>query len=137
MVRKIIYIVLWSLGLFWATFPEGFSGGINFNFYEMDMQSFFKKYMFPLLMALLLYMLDIIYTFHLEGATGGPKKPNLVYIFTGGFLLCFILSVATSGTIFAVLFFGAAWLCLMVMKYFKTEQRGIPTPLNVVAVPED
>lgn len=137
MIKKIIYIVVWSLGLFWATFPEGFEGGLDFNFSQLSVTKFFRNYMFPLLMVLFLYMVDVIYTFHLESATGGPKNTNIVYFMTAGFLLAFILSVYLGGTIFAPVFFVMAWGCLMAMKYFKTEQRAAPTPLEATAIPED
>lgn len=137
MLKKIVYVLVWSFGLFWATFRESLEGRMDFDFKKMSVSDFFDNYMFPLLMVLLLYMADVIYTFHLEGATGGPKKPNLVYLLTAGFLLSFVLSVHFGGTFFALLFFCLAWVCLMAMKFFKTELRAKPTPLRAIPIRED
>lgn len=137
MIKKIVYLLFWSLGLLWATFPDLFTGEMDFNFKQMEGAVFFQKYMFPLLMVLLLYMFDVIYAFHLESADGEPTKALPVYIFTAGFLLCFILSVAFSGTVFALLLFVLSWLCLIGMKYFKTNEQSRPTPAEVTEIAEN
>lgn len=136
MFKKILYIIFWSGGLLWATFPDFLEGKMSFDFNTMGYQCFFKKYLFPLLMALLLFLFDVIYAFYLETPKGGPQQVQPVMISGAGFILFFILSAYLSGTAYAPVFFLLAWLCLAIMKYFKTEKRPPATPQQVFAVAE-
>lgn len=137
MRKKIIYVLFWSGGLLWATFPDLFKGEMDFDFQAMTGVGFFKSYIFPLLMALLLYMFDVIYAFHLENGRGVPTRVIPVFILTAGFLLCFILSVACECTISAAIFFFLAWACLIGMKFFKTAVQPKPDPADARVIRED
>lgn len=136
MLKKVLYIIFWSGGLLWATFPDFLEGKMSFDFNTMGYLCFFKKYLFPLLMALLLFLFDVIYAFYLESAKGSPKQVQPVMISGAGFILFFILSAYLSGTAYAPVFFLLSWLCLAIMKYFKTEKRPPAAPQQVFAVAE-
>lgn len=136
MFKKILYIIFWSGGLLWATFPDFYEGKMSFNFNEMGYQGFFTKYLFPLLMALLLFLFDVIYAFYIESAKGAPQQVQPVMISGAGFILFFILSAYLSATEYAPVFFLLSWLCLATMKYFKTDKRSEAAPQQVLTVGE-
>lgn len=136
MFKKILYIIFWSGGLLWATFPDFLEGKMCFDFNQMGYLCFFKKYLFPLLMALLLFLFDVIYAFYLESSKDGPQQVQPVMISGAGFILFFILSAYSSGTVCAPVFFMLSWLCLAAMKYFKTDKRPKAMPQQVIAAAE-
>lgn len=137
MIKRIVYVFFWSVGLLWATFPDLFKGEMDFNFQAMAGVDFFKNYIFPLLMALLLYMFDVIYAFHLENGRGIPTRVIPVYTLTAGFLLFFVLSVACGCAVSAAIFFFLAWACLVGMKFLKTAVQPKPNPVEAREIRED
>lgn len=110
--KKIVYVVLWSVGLFVATF---FTFCESFDFAAMDTMTALnlaEDYLFPLFLAMSLFLIDAQYVMITEGRQ-----------FSSVFLVCFIFfilaavaSVLVDHAIWGWVFFIAAWIALTVLK---------------------
>lgn len=111
-IRKIAYVVLWSCGLFVATFYT-FCG--NFDFAAMSTMSALemaKDYLFPLFMAMALFLLDAQYVMINEGQQITPIY-SVCFIF---FILSTVVSILVNDSLLGWLFFVMAWIALTVLK---------------------
>lgn len=110
--KKIVYIILWSIGLFIATF-YGFCS--RFDFATMDKMSAFKMandYLFPLFLAMALFLLDAQYVMVAEGRQFTKTYSACIILF----LLATVASILVNSTVFGWIFFMAAWIALTVLK---------------------
>lgn len=111
-IRKIIYIILWSVGLFVATF-YGFCG--SFDFAEMKKMTALKMandYLFPLFMAMALFLLDAQYVMVTEGRQFTKAYSACVILF----LLATVVSILVNNSVLGWVFFIGAWIALTVLK---------------------
>lgn len=111
-IRKIIYIILWSVGLFVATF-YGFCG--SFDFAEMKKMTALKMandYLFPLFMAMALFLLDAQYVMVTEGRQFTKPYSACVILF----LLATVVSILVNNSVLGWVFFIGAWIALTVLK---------------------
>ena len=122
MVKKTIYVIGWSLGLLFVTFPDLFQGEMDFKMSDLPMKDIYKTYLFPLLMALSLFVADICYVFEQEQSEGNnaPKYITSVLMLMCVFLLGLTYSI--SNNVCPCAGFIVAWLALTIMKFLKTTK---------------
>lgn len=119
----IFAIISWSLGLLYATFPKLFTEEMNFDF-DNSLSKSVNDYLFPLIMALILFLVDTIYGFLKEMMVNQYSHVVGVFIMLVLFLLAFVLSLKIGDPDLSRICFIASWIFLSVMKYFKTECYG-------------
>lgn len=117
LIIKIIYVLFWSVSLLFATFPLFFMGEMKFDFQNDLKPEALLSYIFPFIMSMVIFLLDVIYGFIIEGRREQYKNivPSLVFVTL--YLLCFIFSLYMGKWIF----FLSGWLCLTMLKMIKTE----------------
>ena len=122
MVKKIIYVIGWSLGLLFATFPNFFQGEMNFQMSDLPMKDIYKPYLFPLIMALSLFVSDVCYVFEQEKSVNcsTPKYITEVLILICVFLFGLTYSISSSDN--SCIGFIVAWIALTIMKFLKTTK---------------
>lgn len=122
MVKKIIYVIGWSLGLLFATFPNFFQGEMNFQMSDLPMKDIYKPYLFPLIMALSLFVSDVCYVFEQEKSANcsTPKYITEVLVLICVFLLGLTYSISSSNN--SCIGFIVAWIALTIMKFLKTTK---------------
>jgi len=89
---KIGDIISWSLGLLYATFPKLFTGEMSFDFGNSLSKSV-DNYLFPLVMALILFLVGTIYGFLKEMIVNQYSHVVGVFTMLVLFLLAFVLSL--------------------------------------------
>ena len=127
MISRLIYTVVWSLLLLYASFPGLFSGKLNFSFQETWDESA-RDYMVILIMTVVLFIVDAVYNLI-------KTKNNYTPFILGGaalFLLCMAFSLSYCGSTF----FIAGWVILTLMKFFTTDSVT-PIPVRYENVTED
>lgn len=111
-IRKLFYVILWSSGLFVATFYTLFG---TFSFATMSIMSALemaKQYLFPLFLAMALFLLDANYVMFTEG-----RQISSVYsVCFICFLLFTVTSILVNNAVWGWIFFLGAWLALTVLK---------------------
>ena len=140
MIRKTIYVIGWSLGLLFATFPNLFQGEMVFQMSELPMKDIYKPYLFPLIMALSLFVSDVCYVFEQEKAANcnTPKYITEVLILITVFLLGLTYSISSNDN--SYIGFFVAWIALTIMKFLKTTKcikNNKPTTDGCVVITED
>lgn len=118
---RIGYIICWSLGLLFATFSHFFDGEMSFDFSKMTLRDACNTYIFPFVMAMLLFLVDVIYGYVKEMIYGHYTHVIGVITFLVLYLLGFVLSVSVENPNAARGCFIVSWLCLSVMKLLKTD----------------
>lgn len=121
MVKKIIYCTLWSMALFVATFYSIIGQESAFVFDGKLLRDVALSHIFPMIMAMTLYLVDVTYT-----ALLGKITNNLVIwvlitviVFMGGF----VASILVNNNFWGWSLFGIAWLSLTVLKFVTTEDE--------------
>ena len=130
-IRQIGYVFFWSLGLFIATFYGLFDKieGVNrFAFdkmKEISALNLAKIYLFPLFMAMTLFLLDFV---HETMSQGRP----LTLTFSKWFVICFIVfvlavacSVLLNNNSCGWFFFILSWLALSILKLSSIVETEI------------
>lgn len=126
LISSILYTAVWSIGLLYASFPGFFSKkGLDWSFQtvisgDIDSScipvSVMPDYIFPYIMAMLLFLVDVIYSCVLDKLNG--KESRIIAVLAGyaGFTLCFLLSLSRGKGVFFIL----GWSCLTIVKLLKT-----------------
>jgi len=117
LIIKVLYVLVWSLGLMFATFPNLISGEMKFDFQNNLNNDAVMKYIFPFIMAMAIYLIDVLYVSMAEERSGNYKGVTLSWALLGGFLLFFVFSLLGGKCLFFVL----GWLCLTALKFIKTD----------------
>lgn len=117
LIIKVLYVLVWSLGLMFATFPKLISGEMKFDFQNNLNNDAVMKYIFPFIMAMAIYLIDVLYVSMAEERSGNYKGVTLSWALIGGFLLFFVFSLLGGKSLFFVL----GWLCLTALKFIKTD----------------
>ena len=129
LIINVLYVLVWSLGLMFATFPNLISGEMKFDFQNNLNNDAVMKYIFPFIMAMAIYLIDVLYVSMAEERSGNYKGVTLSWALLGGFLLFFVFSLLGGFILFFVfsllggkcLFFVLGWLCLTALKFIKTD----------------
>lgn len=114
---KVLYVLVWSAGLLAATFPLFYVGSMDFAFQSNHGNDALKTYIFPFVMSMLIFLIDVVYSTVCEGRKGCYKDVALSWILFGGYMLFFVLSLFWGKWLFFIL----GWLCLTLLKLIKTE----------------
>lgn len=127
-IRQIVYVFFWSLGLFAATFYCLFEGSGKITFGRMATISAFdlaKTYLFPLFIALALFLLDVRH----ETSSHGQQ---FTLVFSKRFISCFLVfafaiafSVLFNTVFWGWFFFLLSWLALSALKLFTLMEIEI------------
>lgn len=120
LIVKIIYVMIWSLGLLYASFPKFFlkgKNGLSWEFQETMDNVTKTEYIFPYIMAMLLFLIDVIYSFILEKWRGKENRIIETLIGVSAFMFCFIMSLSYGEWIFFII----GWFCLTIIKFLKTD----------------
>lgn len=121
MLYRIGYIISWSIGLLFATFPHFFDGEMTFDFKGMTLTEARDSYIFPFVMAMVLFLVDVVYGYMKEMIDGQYTNVIGVISFLILFLLGFILSVSVDNPNMARWCFIISWIALSMMKFLKTD----------------
>ena len=129
---KTIYVLVWSLALLYASFPDLFKKeGFNWSFQDNLTNDAKPYYIFPYILAMALFLIDAIYAFALEAFQGKQESIILVLMGVVIFLFCFQMSLSGGECIF----FLIGWFALTMVKWIKTEPSDysniIPTVVEV------
>jgi hypothetical protein len=112
-----LYIVVWAICLFYATFPSVFDG----TFTDKLSSDFSKNYLIPMVMVLELYLFDVIYSFHIASNEGVYNTTKSVLICIALFFAAFMFTIYfEQNSIIFVISFIAAWLFLIALKIITT-----------------
>lgn len=121
MLYRVGYIVSWSLGLLYATFPHFFDGEMKFDIRSKTMGEACDDYIFPFVMAMVLFLIDVNYGYIKEKLDGQYTNVIGVTSCLIVFLLGFVLSIYLVDPFFAKMCFIISWVSLSVMKFLKTD----------------
>lgn len=121
-IGKVGYVFFWSIGLFVATFYTFFG---DFSFAQMSTISasaLAKQYLFPLFMAMALFLLDALYVMF----TDQRQLSSVFLICFTLFILSTVMSILVNNAVWGWLFFILAWLALTFLKgSMIMDVRGI------------
>lgn len=122
MIKKTIYVLGWSLGLLFATFPDLFKGEMDFQMLNMIMKDVRETFLFPLIMSLSLFVADVCYVFEQEKSESRntPKYIVEVLILICTFLFGMIYTISSNTCPY--IGFIVAWAALTIMKFLKTTK---------------
>jgi len=109
------------MGLLYATFPHFFDGKMSFDFRNKTLGEACDAYIFPFVMAMVLFLIDVIYGYIKETIDGHYTHVVGVIVFLVLFLLGFVLSVSLENPNLSRWCFIVSWICLSVMKFLKTD----------------
>lgn len=122
MVKKLIYCFLWSVALFVATFYGIIDQDSAFLFKEKLLLDVARSHIFPMIMAMVLYLWDVMYNVSLKKDING----GLIFWILGTnilFMGTFVFSLLVNNNFWGWTLFGIAWLSLTVLKYKTTEDE--------------
>lgn len=118
MRNKIIYIFSWSVLLLIATFPDMFRPA------AADTSANDRDYLLPLLFAVLLAGIDVVYTYLAERDKGNTISLLGVYVWTLVFIAALIMGLFYTCQASTVASFCVAWVSLTGMKFAVTGKSG-------------
>ena len=121
MLYRIGYIISWSIGLLYATFPHFFAGEMSFDYRNLTLGEACDTFIFPFVMAMVLFLVDVIYGYVKEMIDGRYTHVISVITFLVLFLLDFVISISSENPNTARFCFIISWVCLSVMKFLKTD----------------
>lgn len=122
MVKKIIYCTLWSIGLFVSTFYSIICKEQSFAFDGKMLVDVASSHIFPMIMAMTLYLLDVMYSLSIKKSYNDSLIQwilGTIIIFMG----CFVTSLLVNNNIWGWFFFCIAWLSLTVLKFQTTDNK--------------
>ena len=122
MAKKIIYCTLWSVALFVATFYGIIGQESAFLFKGKEMLDVASSHIFPMIMAMVLYLWDVMYNVSLKRDNNGGLIIGIlgtIILFMG----MFVFSLLVNNNFWGWTLFIAAWLSLTVLKFITTEDE--------------
>lgn len=120
--KKIIYCTLWSVALFVATFYGIIGQESAFLFKGKEMLDVASSHIFPMIMAMVLYLWDVMYNVSLKRDNNGGLIIGIlgtIILFMG----MFVFSLLVNNNCWGWILFIAAWLSLTVLKFITTEDE--------------
>lgn len=129
MWKKIIYVLVWSVVLFFATFPKFFIGEQFKGWLEQSLLDRCQLFYFPFIMVMTLFLFDTIYSYVLQKSRCG-KIENVIasLIFLSSFMLCFAFTLYfTNEDACLKVCFIFGWIFLTIMKAVNTAKPEAPS----------
>lgn len=124
MIKKLIYCALWSVALFVSTFYSII--GKEFVFDDKLLLDVAKSHIFPMVMAMTLYLVDIMYSLSIKKS----NNDNIILWILGTiivFMCSFVVSLLVNTNFWGWTLFIVAWLSLTSLKFVTTEdEESIP-----------
>ena len=119
-IWKLIYCLLWSVALFVSTFYSLFNHVEKaFVFTDAKLLDVAQSHIMPLVMAMTLYIWDVVYNITLNNSSKQTIIPVLLSILV--FLVMMVFSILVNNNIWGWGLFCLAWVALSFMKYATTE----------------
>lgn len=122
MIKKTIYCLLWSVALFVATFYTLIGQDNAFVFDKKLLLEVANSHIFPMMMAMVLYLWDVLYNVSLQKSNNDHLIIwilGTIIVFLGGF----VFSLLVNDNFWGWSLFGIAWLSLTVLKFVTTEDE--------------
>lgn len=122
MIKKTIYCLLWSVALFVATFYTVIGQDNAFVFDKKLLLEVANSHIFPMMMAMVLYLWDVLYNVSLQKSNNDHLIIwilGTIIVFLGGF----VFSLLVNDNFWGWSLFGIAWLSLTVLKFVTTEDE--------------
>mgnify|MGYP004580331011 CR=1 FL=1 len=122
MIMKTIYCLLWSVALFVATFYTIIGQDNAFVFDKKLLLEVANSHIFPMMMAMVLYLWDVLYNVSLQKSNNDHLIIwilGTIIVFLGGF----VFSLLVNDNFWGWSLFGIAWLSLTVLKFVTTEDE--------------
>lgn len=117
---KWIYVIGWSISLLAASFPCILKGKL-LPLVENSIESTMDHYIYPTIMALAVFLVDIIYSSVKEERAGKPLQVANSWILILVFLLAFCFSLFFNNSLVQVFLFIILWISLTLLKFIKTD----------------
>lgn len=116
---KYLYCAMWSIGLFVATF-YGLLGQENvFDFTGKGLLPVAQSHIFPMVMAMALFLLDVLYGSITKGESDRLVFWTLLMVIT--FMVTFVLSLLVNHNVAGWILFVLAWISLTILKVKTTD----------------
>ena len=122
LITDLIYVFIWSAGLLYASFHKVFEGVMNYNVASLTLPEIREQYIFPMVMALLLFLFDAIYSLEVDLEEGRSSHTIYLWICLCAFLIGFLLNIMYESECYSYIPFWISWIALTVMKFFSTNK---------------
>lgn len=118
MGKRLIFTLVWSAMLWYATFPELFSGEMSMSF--MSDCAGMKANSFTYIMTVTMFILDVAYNMFVVNST--LKNVPMIFSMLFVYLASFAFAIhSESGWLFVV-----GWIALAMMKFFSLDDKVEP-----------
>lgn len=84
----------------------------------------------PMIMAMALYLLDVVYNVLSEKTEYSKKSVGMILAMIIAFMTTFVFSILANNNIYGWGLFIASWICLTVLKFITTDD-GITSPYKI------
>ncbi len=130
-IKKCLYCIMWSAGLFVATFYSLFSlEGEAFNFSGKELLPIAQSHIMPMIMVMALYLWDVLYSISIQ-KNNNDKLMFWILLMIIAFMVAFVFSMLVNCNVIGWVLFIASWLALAVLKYQTTEgERAYPYQIS-------
>lgn len=123
-IRKYVYCAVWSAGLFCVSFfPLLKNIEEAFVFEGKQILDVAMSHLFPMIMALSLYLLDMMYSFRWKAQA--EKVMDWIFGTIIVFLVAFVFSIIVNDNIWGWGLFLLSWISLTVLKIKTTDSQNI------------
>lgn len=127
-IAKIVYVLIWTVVMFYVSFHIMFERGLDSVLNIQDTSLLADNYIFPFFTAVGLYLIDGIYNGLLLFKQDRPFHTIVIMLSMLGFIVGFLFSVYAKCMCLKLPMFILAWLSLGGLKYYETptlRQGGI------------
>lgn len=121
MTKKVLYCGMWSVALFVSTFYSLLGQEQRFDFEGKLLLDVAQSHIFPMIMAMTLYLMDVMYAISLRKTNGEGLTMWLLGTIIV-FLLSFVFALMVNSNLWGWMLFIVAWLSLTVLKFVTTEE---------------
>lgn len=119
--RKCFYCIIWSAGLLTTSLYNMWCKGIGaFDFSGKKLADATGDYIFPMTMAMTLYLIDVIYNVT-KPNFNTPKQTVWILISLVLFMVLFVTSLMVSPDYLSFILCIMSWLSLTLLKFKTTE----------------
>ncbi|WP_297674445.1 hypothetical protein [uncultured Bacteroides sp.] len=131
MMGKCLYCILWSVGLFVATFYCLLAQDEEaFDFTGKELLPIAQSHIMPMIMAMALYLWDVLYSLSMQKMN---RDRSLFWILAMiiVFMITFVSSILVNCNVLGWVLFILSWLSLTILKYQTTENgQTFPYPIS-------
>lgn len=121
MTKKVLYCGMWPVALFVSTFYSLLGQEQRFDFEGKLLLDVAQSHIFPMIMAMTLYLMDVMYAISLRKTNGEGLTMWLLGTIIV-FLLSFVFALMVNSNLWGWMLFIVAWLSLTVLKFVTTEE---------------